>query len=217
MKRSYKWMTALTLLAFVMVGLFLTVAPDTLPVHYNARGEIDGWGSKYTYLLFPALTAFMGVFMGFVARYEGKQGRQDNANVVAGTGVLVLVLFDALWAFFLVRGLKGTDLNVGSDLGIKALYLLLCASLVPMGNFMPKARRNSLLGLRTKWSMADDVCWQKSQRIGGYLMMMTGILGIVLVALLPVQWGVFAFLGLLLGDAAVSTVATYRIWKREHK
>ena len=217
MKKAYKWMIGLTLLSFTMVGLFLTVAPDTLPVHYNARGEIDGWGSKYTYLLFPLLTAFMGVFMGLTARYEGKQGRQDNANVVAGTGVGVMVLFDALWAFFLVKGLKGTDLTVGSDLGAKTLFLLLAASLIPAGNFMPKARRNSLFGLRTKWSMADDVCWQKSQRIGGYLMMAAGILGIVLVALLPVQWGVFAFLGLILGDAVVSTVATYRIWKQEHK
>ena len=149
MKRSYKWMTALTLLAFVMVGLFLTVAPDTLPVHYNARGEIDGWGSKYTYLLFPALTAFMGVFMGFVARYEGKQGREDNANVVAGMGVFVLVLFDALWAFFLVKGLKGTDLNVCSDLGIKALYLLLLWEI--------SCRRH---GATLCWDFAPNGAWQ---------------------------------------------------------
>jgi uncharacterized membrane protein len=210
-------MTGLTLLAFVMVGLFLTVAPDTLPVHYNARGEIDGWGSKYTYLLFPALTAFMGAFMGLVARYEGKQGRQDNANVVAGTGVFVLVLFDALWAFFLVKGLKGTDLNIGSDLGIKALYLLLCASLIPMGNFMPKARRNSLLGLRTKWSMADDVCWQKSQRLGGMLMVATGIVSVVLVSLLPVSWGAYALLALLQVDLFASVLGSWRIYQKEHK
>ena len=129
----------------------------------------------------------------------------------------MLVLFDALWAFFLVKGLKGTDLTVGGDLGAKTLFLLLAASLIPAGNYMPKARRNSLFGLRTKWSMADDVCWQKSQRIGGYLMMVTGIAGIVLVALLPVEWGTFALVGLLLIMAVAATVGSYVIWKKENE
>lgn len=214
MKKAYGWMTGLVLVSVVMVGLFLTVAPDTLPIHYNAAGEIDGWGSKYTYLLFPFFSAFMGIFLGLVARYEHRQGRPENAAVVTGMAVWVLVLFDALWAFFLIRGLKGTDAVPGEELWVKVLFLLLMASMIPLGNAMPKASRNSLYGLRTKWSMADDVCWQKSQRIGGWSSVGTGIVGVVLAALLPARWVSYACVGCLLLMAVGDTAATYVIWKR---
>ena len=217
MRKSYRWMIGLTLLSFVMTGIFLTLAPDTIPVHYNAAGEIDRWGSKYEFLLFPILTLVMGLFMGLVARHEGKKGENTNALVAAGVGVWSLVLFNAIWLFFFWKTLAGTDLNGGEDLEIKGIFLLLMASFLPLGNQMPKARRNSLFGLRTKWSMADDVCWQKSQRLGAYSLMGMGILGIVLVSLLPAARATFAVLGLLLIMALVDIIGTYVIWKKENE
>lgn len=217
MKKAYGWMIALTLLSFVTVGIFLTLAPDTVAVHYNAAGEIDRWGSKYEFLLFPFFSSVMGIFMGFLARHEGRQGREENAKVVVGTGIWVLVLFNGLWLFFLWKGLKGAGLTETATLGVKGLYLLLTASLIPMGNVMPKARRNSLFGLRTKWSMADDVCWQKSQRAGGYLLMLTGIAGTALVALVPVEWAAYVILGFLFVMTIAAMVATYVIWKRQQE
>lgn len=217
MKKSYKWMIGLTLLSFVMTGIFLTLAPDTIPVHYNAAGEIDRWGSKYEFLLLPLLTLVMGLFMGLVARHEGKKGENTNALVVAGVGVWSLVLFNAIWLFFFWKTLAGTDLNGGEDLEIKGIFLLLMASFLPLGNQMPKARRNSLFGLRTKWSMADDVCWQKSQRFGGFLMVGTGIAGIALVSVLPTLWAGYAVPALLFGLVVASAAGTYHIWKKEHK
>ena len=137
--------------------------------------------------------------------------------MVAVVGVWSLVLFNALWLFFFWKSLAGTDLRGNEDLSAKVIFLLLAASFLPLGNIMPKARRNSLFGLRTKWSMADDVCWQKSQRLGGYTMMGTGILGIVLVSLTPASWAAFVLVGLLLAVAVADTVGTYIIWKREQQ
>ena len=111
MKKAYSWMTALMLLSFVTVGVFLPLAPDTIPVHYDISGNIDRWGNKYEFLLFPFLTVVMGVFLGCVARYEGKKGRTDNEKVVAGMGVWVMVLFNAIWAFFLWKALDAAALS----------------------------------------------------------------------------------------------------------
>lgn len=217
MKKIYKWMIGLTLLSFVTAGFFLTLAPDTVAVHFNASGEIDRWGSKYEFLLFPFFNTVMCVFMGLVARYEGKKGRDTNETVVAGVGIWVQVLFNAIWLFFFWKTLEGTDLTGSEDVGIKGIYLLLMASFLPLGNVMPKAQRNSFYGLRTKWSMANDVCWQKSQRLGAYSLMGMGILGIVLVSLLPAARATFAVLGLLLIMALVDIIGTYVIWKKENE
>ncbi len=217
MKKTYGWMVGLTLLSFVTVGVFLSIAPDQIPVHYNAAGEIDRWGSKYEHLLFPFFTTLMGAFMGFMARFEGKKGRDMNAKVVAILGIWVLILFNAMWLFFNWKALQGTNLSDGT-FGGKLLLILTMGSLIPVGNIMPRVSRNSAMGLRTKWSMADDVCWQKSQRFGGYLIVGTGIAGVALVSILPELWAGYAVLALLAVMIVGSILGSYRIYQKEmHK
>jgi uncharacterized membrane protein len=199
----------------VTTGVFLSLAPDTIPAHYNAAGVIDRWGSKHEYLLFPAITALMGIFFAFVLRNEEKKGRKSNAKMVLVVGILVLIHFNAMWILFFVNALKATELAEGFVFGTKAMNLVLMASFIPLGNQMPKAQKNTLFGLRTKWSMADDLCWQKSQRFGGYLMMGTGALGVAVVSLVPEPWSVWVMLALILAMAVVATAGTYVIWKRE--
>lgn len=215
MKKAYRWITGLILLSFVTVGVFLTMAPDVIPAHYDFAGNIDRWGSKYEFLLFPAVTALMGGFLAFVARFEGKKGREMNEKVVTILGIWVLLLFNAIWLFFMWKAVQGTVLSNGWDLGSKGLLVLMMASFIPLGNIMPKTQRNAVFGLRTKWSMANDVCWQKSQRFGGYLMVATGLVGIAVVSILPVLWAGYASLVLILAMTVVATIGTYRIWIKE--
>lgn len=216
MKKTYWWMGVLVLLSCVTTGVFLSLAPDVIPVHYNAAGAIDRWGSKYEYLLLPAVTALMGIFFFFVLRNEEKKARQSNAKTVGIVGILVLLQFNIMWIFFFVSALKSAEMTGGFEIGVKGMFVLMMAFFMLMGNLMPKTKRNGAFGLRTKWSMADDVCWQKSQRLGGYSMMITGALGIAVISLAPVEWGAWGMLVLLLAMTITDIAGTYWIWKKEH-
>lgn len=215
MKKAYKWTVALVLLGFVLAGIFLTIAPDQIPAHYNLQGEIDRWGSKYEYLIMPFTNLFFGIFMAWLARFEGKKGRDMNERIIAIMNNLILIVFNVMWLLFMW---KAADVeNPGSDLDgltTKLIMMLLTASFVPMGNLMPKAQRNSAFGLRTKWSMANDHCWQQSQRIGGFIMVGTGILGTILTAILPAAWGGYVLLVLIIAMALGCTYASYHIFMR---
>lgn len=216
MKKTYLWILALVLLSFVSAGIFLALAPEEIPAHYNVHGQIDRWGSKYEYLIMPALTALFAALMVWVSRYEGKKSRESNARVVAGMTVWVLLLFNAMWIFFMMQALKTAEQTVpGPELSLKGILILMMASFIPLGNRMPKTQRNSLLGLRTKWSMADDVCWQKSQRLGGITMVAAGALGVALLSVLPMDWGMCVVTALLLIMTAADVAGTYLIWKRQ--
>ena len=37
-------------LAFLIVIISLVFMPDTVPIHYDLKGNIDNYGSKYVYL-----------------------------------------------------------------------------------------------------------------------------------------------------------------------
>lgn len=215
MKKAYKWTIALVLLGFVLAGIFLTMAPDRIPAHYNIRGEVDRWGSKYEFLIMPFINLVFGIFMVWLGHREGKQGRDMNERIVAITNNWVLILFNAMWLFFMWKAVDVKNFGSGlDDLTGKLILLLLAASLIPIGNAMPKAQRNSLFGLRTKWSMANDHCWQQSQRIGGYIMVATGSLGVILTAVLPAMAGGFVMLGLIAAMTIGCVWASYRIYMR---
>ena len=216
MKKAYKWIIALIVIGFVIVGLFFSMAPDQIPVHYDINGQIDRWGSKYEFILLPIINLLFGGFMAWLARREQKQGREMNEQVVAGMTVCVLVFFNLLWLFFMWKAIDVDNFDSGlGELSTKAFMILIFASFIPLGNSMPKAQRNSIYGLRTKWSMANDRCWQKSQRFGGYALVISGIIGSLLCALLPSHWGGYIMLLVIAIATVTCIVGSYRIYRNE--
>ena len=216
MKKAYKWIIALVVIGFVIVGLFFSMAPAQIPVHYDISGQIDRWGSKYEFILLPIINLLFGGFMAWLARREQKQGREMNEQVVAGMTVCVLVFFNLLWLFFMWKAIDVDNFDSGlGELSTKAFMILIFASFIPLGNSMPKAQRNSIYGLRTKWSMANDRCWQKSQRFGGYVLVISGIIGTLLCALLPSHWGGYIMLLIITIATVTCIVGSYRIYRNE--
>jgi uncharacterized membrane protein len=49
------------------------------------------------------------------------------------------------------------------------------ALLVALGNVLPKLPRNGLIGIRTPWTLADPVVWERTHRLGGYLVTAAGL------------------------------------------
>ncbi len=216
MKKLYGWIVGLVLFCFICTGLFFALAPELIPVHYNLHGEVDRWGSKYEFLVFPVLDLIAGGLMLLVSRYEGRKGRGENEKIVAGLTVWMLVVFNVLWIFFMAKAFDPAAAVTGlGDFSAKGLVILMLVLFVAMGNYMPKVRRNSMLGLRTKWSMASDACWQRSQRLGGYTLVLCGAAGIIPVALLPASWSVWLLLGIVGVLLVVSIVGSWRIYKEE--
>lgn len=215
MKKTYQWTVALILLGFILAGIFLAIAPDEIPAHFNLKGEEDRWGSKYEFLIMPFINLLFGVFMAWLAHREGKQGRDMNERVVSIMNNWILILFNGMWVLFMWKAVDANDLGSGLDeLTGKLIMMLLTVSFIPMGNILPKAQRNSAFGLRTKWSMANDHCWQQSQRIGGWIMVGTGILGTILTAMLPTVWGGFMLLALIIAMTIACTYASYQIYMK---
>ena len=57
----------------LIVGMIIFVytqwdqIPQQVPMHYNAMGEIDSWGSKYEILFLPAISILLYVFITAVS------------------------------------------------------------------------------------------------------------------------------------------------------
>lgn len=178
------WRAVFWLLMFLPLAMTLAalvVLPDRVPMHYNLAGEVDRWGSKYENLVFPALVWAMGGFFLGMVRLARRQGGESNGPAaermlwVCGSGTLFL--FNVMTAYFLIeagRLAAGAGGTIAQGTFTRLMFTIAGLLFPPLGNAMPKLRRNGWVGVRTSWSLASDENWRKSQRAGGVVMMAGG-------------------------------------------
>ncbi len=77
MKYLYRLAVVLIGLGFVGTIVFLVLAPEIIPAHYNSAGEVDRTGSKYKYEC-PVSFYFSGD--GWCFPLVGKTGRNQEVG-----------------------------------------------------------------------------------------------------------------------------------------
>lgn len=207
MKTMYRAIYALIVLNLVMSAAFLLLMPDQVPVHFGANGEANRIGSKYEHLWLPALALVFGLGLAFTAKRsdECDAGKLLKADIVL---LALMVAFSLLvFANTLSDGaspLAALDFNVS-----KGAALVAGIAFIACGNVMPKSDRNGTFGVRTPWSLGNDEVWRKSQRFGGYAMILAGALTFAGGLALPADLVMPAMVVIVLAAAAASIVASY--------
>ena len=166
-------------LPLVVVLLVLPHLPEKIPAHYGFDNQVDRWGSKYEALLFPVVSILMGYFLLGMAKLAAKKEEhgENNKKVTIIVGILALILLNALNVYFLytsynkVENLSLVSLDIG-----QLVFGIIGMLMIVTGNLMPKLRMNSMIGLRTHWSMKNEATWKKSQHIGGISFIIGGII-----------------------------------------
>lgn len=102
MKYFYRIAQALIVLGFAGTALFLLLAPDTIPVHYNAAMEVTRMGSKFEFIIFPIISAGMGAVFLFLAKQARTKKLQGGAlveKIFLITAVGEVLLFHGIGLF----------------------------------------------------------------------------------------------------------------------
>ena len=142
--------------------------------------------------------------------------KNPNNSPQALTAALccVLAAFNLLTGAMLFSALSSGSFAEPGEAFIRIVNVLMGLMLIPMGNIMPKVKRNGAFGLRTRWSMANDTCWNRCQRMGGLSLMVTGALIVLGALLLPPSYSTVLMLLLILLDAVFSTVYSYQVYQK---
>lgn len=162
----------------IIVLIALHFLPAKIPAHYDLYMNIDRWGSKYESLLMPAVTVLMSVFMYGMSRLASRhENGKSNQKVLLISGTALNIFFTivtvwTLWTAF--NALEGS--KKGVEISVNIIFIAAGIVIAVIGNFLPKCKLNSVIGLRTKWSMANEDVWFKCQRFGGVLFVTCGIL-----------------------------------------
>ncbi len=195
----------------------LPFLPDRIPAHYGFDNQVTRWGSRYEVLLYPLVIVLMGYFMLAMAKLGAKDEEhgKNNETVLLISGILMLLLFHVLNAYSLYTSFVRAENLSSVPLDLNQLIFGITGVLmIVIGNVMPKLRMNSVAGLRTHWSVKNEVTWKKCQRMGGISFMAGGtiIIGVCLVLKgIPCLLAVLGVMSVLL---VTDIYLSYRIAKR---
>ena len=224
-----KAMWIISFIALAVTAIVLQFMPDQVPMHYDAVGNIDRWGSKYENLIFPVIILAMSLFWTLFIKYyekkalreiDGKEsaGASSNAKVLGIVGLCMVAMFTVMQGFILygayteaVSGATTWSVDIG-----KVSVILMGIIFIILGNFMTKTRINSTVGVRVSWSMYNDNTWRKSNRFGAFAIMIAGVVTIIMVALLKNSFGAaMAAVGAVILASVVTLIYAHKVYVQE--
>ena len=194
MKNKKYWLltSAATLLPMVLGLLLWDKLPARIPTHFGIDGAADGWGSKgFAVFGVPAMWLSFHLIIWGVTRLD-RQNRGHNEKVLNLTG-LVFPAMSIIFAVIMYSQALKLELNLSM-----LLFPLLGLFLIAMGNWLPKIKQNTTLGIKLRWTLYNEENWNKTHRFAGFVWVIGGVLLCVL-GFLPGE----AVAGCLVGTLAL--------------
>ncbi len=160
----------------------------------------------------PAAAAAIPLILGRIAAKEPFRANYDRFRgtfeLFLDLAVVLIVAVQVLlhcWLLFFHR------LHPAPRLWFISTTLVGLAMLVA-GNFLPRLRPNSALGIRTPWTLRDGRTWARTHRVGGYLLVVFGLafLAVTVIDFRKVWW--VALPGLVFTLAGLPLLS-YVYWK----
>jgi uncharacterized membrane protein len=161
-----------TLLPILYLVVNWNILPESMPIHFDAHGDPNGYGSRMVYVWMPVGLYFLMLLLPRI------DPRKANYKVFEGSYYklrLILALFIGL-------------INAGVIWGVinnsNAIHKFLPASIFLMfmliGNYMGNFRPNYFVGIKVPWTLNSDEVWIRTHKLAGKLWFWGGLAGIVL-------------------------------------
>jgi uncharacterized membrane protein len=169
-QRANLWILALFAATLTYAAVAYPHLPDRIPIHWNIRGEVDGWDSKNTIFLGPGLVLIGWIMLRALPKLSP---RQFTIDTFGPTFNLIMFIVSGMFAYIgcviiYAAGHPATDVGKCMVTGI-ALFL------AALGNLLGKTRRNFYVGIRTPWTLASERVWDATHRMGGRWMTAGGL------------------------------------------
>ena len=117
----------------------------------------------------------------------------------------------------LYKACSTTELSVANaELdSIKITCILMGILFVFLGNVLPKTKLNSTIGLRCTYSMYNDVTRSKSNRFGGFALVIVGVLTVITSLIFNGVISMILMMILLIASVTIMIMYAKKIYDRE--
>jgi uncharacterized membrane protein len=163
------------LLPFLYIPFIWDKLPDSIPTHWNFKGEIDNYSSRTAGTLFlPLLNIGLYVLLLLLPKIDPRRKNYQYFGNTYRNIRLLLVLFMTIMFFVVMQVALGA---VSMD--SKVILILVFALIAVLGNFMRTIRSNFFVGIRTPCTLDNPDVWRKTHQAAGKLWFYGSLIGII--------------------------------------
>ena len=163
--------TSILILLPSLVGcVFWNQLPEEIPTHFNLLGQADGYNHKMSAIFgLPTLMLLMHWLLLFLMIKDPK-----SSNISSKIQVLIYWIIPFVSCLSMIS-IYGESLGYSMMSGILA-QIFMGVVMIVIGNYLPKTRRNYIIGIRLPWTLENDENWRKTHRLAGKIWVLGGLL-----------------------------------------
>ena len=163
--------TSILILLPSLVGcVFWNQLPEEIPTHFNLLGQADGYNHKMSAIFgLPTLMLLMHWLLLFLMIKDPK-----SSNISSKIQLLIYWIIPFVSCLSMIST-YGASLGYSMMSGILA-QIFMGVVMIVIGNYLPKTRRNYIIGIRLPWTLENDENWSKTHRLAGKIWVLGGLL-----------------------------------------
>jgi len=211
MRKAYIIIFVIIVISYA-VGIYLyPQMPAEMASHWNAKGEVDGYMSKYWGLfLMPMVASIMLLLFMIIPKIDPLKKNIEKFRKFFDMFIVLIVLF--LMYIHAISILWSMGIQPDMNLMIAPAMVIL---FYYVGVLVENAKRNWFIGIRTPWTLSSDKVWEKTHRIGGKLFKLCALFA--LVGMIFRDYLMWFVLIPVLSISVYLIVFSYFEWNKEEK
>jgi uncharacterized membrane protein len=215
MKKQLLIAIGLAIVPFAYAFYLYPTLPYKIPMHFNLNGEVDGWGSKESIYLLPAIMGLTSIFvylmMANIKKIDPKRYASADDKVYAQFGLFTSGFLCCLTIVILYGTVHtGIDIN-------KLIFPLLGFAFAGMGIYMPKLKQNYIAGFKLPWTLENEANWNATHALAGKVWMAGGALQMATALLLSGSSIFIVFMSITAVMVIIPSVFSFRMFKRGNR
>ncbi len=205
------WTSLLCLLPLLAGAVLWDRLPEQMVNHWNMQGQADGWGDRWAVV--TSLPLLMFVFHWIMVALLHLDRRAVNQNPkLTRVVLLILPVMTNVLSVILYSTALGVELDGAADaetIGMAAMGGIFLFT----GNYLPKCRRNTTMGIRVPWTVYNEENWNRTHRFGGKVFFFGGLF-LLAAAVLPLDLGISALASVAVAVALLPIGYSYLLYRK---
>jgi uncharacterized membrane protein len=208
MKKSILFQYILIIIYFAITLVSYYYFPAIVTTHWGADGQPNGTMSREENALF--MIGILGFVYGILKFSAKADPNKINIEKFKDLYEWFIVFFIG---FFIGVNLLVTLWNFGYHFNT-FYYLIpfLAAMYIVVGLLLGKVERNYSIGIRTPWTISNDIVWAKTHKLGSKLFILSGLMS--LVGLIWIDYAIYFLMVPVILFSIFLTIYSYLIYKK---
>jgi len=187
--------------------------PGLIAVHFGWHGEPNGWASRGTVaLIMLATSLYFAIAMIWLGHRCRRSVHDAPSRRLGFTAAQLLLLCAGIGVTDMLACLAGTFSEPWSPL---TLLTPVCLTFIVIGALIGRVPPNAFIGVRTPWTLASRLAWDRANRLLGRLFLLTGCVALASTAASSILATTLVLAGGGLVAALWSVFEGWHSWRAE--